>query len=166
MNPSARSSPAAPLLERLAGTSACVGRIELRLLRCALALVFLWFGLPKLAPGSSPAEQLVCATIPFCDPAWFVPTLGAVEVLIGVCLLSRRLLTVGLVLMGGHMLGTVLPLFTLPDITWKAFPVPTLEGQYVLKNVVLVAAAIAVARAHLARPGTQDEAPSTEQRSR
>ena len=88
------------------------------------------------------------ATVPFCDPAWFVPALGAAEVLIGACLLRRSWLTVGLALLAGHVLGTALPLFVLPQVTWDAFPVPTLEGQYVLKNVVLAASAFTVARAH------------------
>ena len=76
---------------------------------------------------------------------WVVPLRGATEALIGLCLWSRRLLPLGLALMAGHMCGTVLPLFTLPEITWKAFPVATLEGQYILKNVVLVAGAIVIA---------------------
>ncbi|MEM1449149.1 MAG: DUF417 family protein [Planctomycetota bacterium] len=115
------------------------------LLRLGLGLVFVWFGLPKLVPGLSPAEDLVAATVTCCDPTWFVPLLGATEALIGLCLWSRRLLPLGLALMAGHMCGTVLPLFTLPEITWKAFPVATLEGQYILKNVVLVAGAIVIA---------------------
>jgi len=53
--------------------------------------------------------------------------------------------------LGGHMCGTVMPLFTLPDVTWKAFPVARLEGQYIIKNVVLVAGAFVVASAHLGR---------------
>ena len=61
---------------------------------------------------------------------------------------SRGWLTVGLALLAGHVLGTALPLFVLPQVTWDAFPVPTLEGQYVLKNVVLAASAFTVARAH------------------
>lgn len=129
-------------------------------LRLALAMVFVWFGLPKLVPGLSPAEGLVRATVTWFDPAWFVPTLGAAEAFIGLCLLRTRWLTLGLVLLAGHMAGTALPLVTLPEVTWKAFPVPTLEGQYVLKNAVLVAAAFAVAATHRRSAST-----STEQRA-
>lgn len=114
-------------------------------LRLGLGLIFVWFGAPKLLPGLSPAEPLVAAAVPFFDPGWFVPALGVGEVLIGVCLLRRELLPLGLVLMAGHMLGACLPLFTLPDVAWKSFPVATLEGQYILKNVVLVAAALVLA---------------------
>lgn len=124
------------------------GERALTPVRLALALVFVWFGLPKLVPGLSPAEDLVRATVPCCDPAWFVPALGGVEAFIGVCLLLPRLRGLGLFLLAGHMLGTALPLFTLPDVMWKDFPVATLEGQYVLKNVVLVAGTLALASAH------------------
>jgi len=111
-------------------------------LRLGLGLVFVWFGAPKLFPGLSPAEDLVAATVPWFDPDWFVPLLGCVEMLIGFCLWRCRWLRVGLVLMAGHMVGTVLPLFTLPEIAWASFPVATLEGQYIIKNVVLVAGAM------------------------
>ena len=119
----------------------------LALLRIGLGLVFVWFGAPKLVPGLSPAEDLVRATVRCCDPAWFVPALGAVEILIGLCLWSRRLLRLGLLVMAGHMIGASMPLVTLPEVTWQSFPVATLEGQYILKNVVLVAAAVVLAGA-------------------
>jgi uncharacterized membrane protein YkgB len=121
------------------------------LLRLGLGLVFVWFGAPKLVPGLSPAEELVRATVTCCDPQWFVPTLGLAEVGIGLCLWTRRWLKLGLALMAGHMLGTALPLFTLPEVAWKAFPVATLEGQYILKNVVLVGAAIVLGGSTSAR---------------
>jgi uncharacterized membrane protein YkgB len=143
-----------PLWSGIASERAPARAPELALLRLALALIFVWFGLPKLVPGLSPAEDLVRATIPWFDPAWFVPLLGATEAFIGLCLLRDRWLTLGLLLLAGHMVGAALPLVTLPDITWKAFPVATLEGQYVLKNAVLIAAAFAVASTHLRRPST------------
>lgn len=112
------------------------------LLRFGLGLVFVWFGAPKLVPGLSPADALVRATVPWADPTWFVPLLGVVEMWIGLCLWNRRWLRFGLVLMAGHMVGAALPLVTLPEIAWKSFPVATLEGQYILKNLVLIAGAI------------------------
>lgn len=111
-------------------------------LRCGIALVFLWFGAPKLVPGLSPADELVARTLPWFDPVWLLPSLGLAEMGIGVCLLYRPWLRIGLVLMAGHMLGTALPLVTLPDVAWKVFPIATLEGQYILKNLVLVSGAI------------------------
>jgi len=122
------------------------------LLRYGLGCVFVWFGAPKWVPGLSPAESLVAATVPCCDPAWFVPLLGTVEVLIGVCLLVRRWMRLGLISMAVHMIGAAMPLFTLPEVAWRSFPVATLEGQYILKNMVLVAGAIVLGGA--ARPGS------------
>jgi uncharacterized membrane protein YkgB len=114
------------------------------ILRVSLGVVFVWFGAPKLVPGLSPADELVAQTLPWFDPVWLLPSLGLAEIAIGICLLHRPLLRVGLVLMAGHMLGAALPLITLPEVVWKSFPVATLEGQYILKNMVLVGGAIAL----------------------
>jgi uncharacterized membrane protein YkgB len=63
--------------------------------------------------------------------------------LIGVCFLFRRTLPIALSLMGLQIIGTILPLVFLPEICYAKFPfVLTLEGQYIVKNVVLIAAAI------------------------
>ncbi len=120
----------------------------LTLLRMALAIVFLWFGALKLVPGISPAEDLAGRTIQTltggivpADVA--VPILALWEVAIGVGLLVGRWMRVTLLLLFVQMLGTITPLFLFPAETWVRFPlVPTLEGQYIIKNVVLVAAAI------------------------
>jgi uncharacterized membrane protein YkgB len=114
-----------------------------RLLRYSLAIIFIWFGALKIIPGLSPAEELVKQTVFWIGP-WFIPFLGLWEVTIGLCLLWRPLIRVGIGLMAIQMIGTVLPLIYLPSITWKSIFVPTLEGQYIIKNVTLIAAAIAV----------------------
>ena len=75
----------------------------LGLLRFGLGLVFIWFGAPKLVPGLSPAEDLVVATLPCFDRHWCVPLLGLGEVLIGLCLLYRPWIRVGLFLMAGQI---------------------------------------------------------------
>jgi uncharacterized membrane protein YkgB len=120
----------------------------LTFLRIALAIVFLWFGALKLVPGLSPAEDLAGRTI---ETLTFgivplevaLPILALWEVAIGVGLLLDRWMRVTLLLLFVQMLGTVTPLFLFPEETWVRFPiVPTLEGQYIIKNVVLVAAAI------------------------
>lgn len=115
-----------------------------RILRYALAIVFIWFGGLKLIHGLSPAEELVAATVYWVDPAWFVPLLGAWEVIIGLFLLWRPLIRIGIGLMGLQMIGTFLPLIILPAITWQSFGVPTLEGQYIIKNIVLIGAALVI----------------------
>jgi uncharacterized membrane protein YkgB len=123
-------------------------------LRYCLAVIFIWFGLLKPL-GLSPASDLVTKTVYWFDPVWFVPFLGWWEVLIGVCLLWKKSVRAGIVLMALQMGGTFLPLVLLPNITWLGFMNPTLEGQYIIKNIVLIAAAIVIA-SHL-RDSTKSE---------
>lgn len=117
-------------------------------LRLALALVFLWFGGLKLIPGLSPAEDLAGRTIEqltfgIVSTAVAIPVLALWEVAIGLGLLLGRWMRATLLLLFVQMLGTVTPLILFPAETWVRFPlVPTLEGQYIIKNVVLVSAAI------------------------
>jgi uncharacterized membrane protein YkgB len=114
------------------------------LLRNSLGIVFLWFG--ALKPfGLSPANELVTRTIPFIPAHIFIPVLGVWEMLIGLCLLIRPLVRVALLLLFAQMAGTVLPLFLLPDICYTHIPYGlTLEGQYIVKNLCLISAAIVV----------------------
>lgn len=116
-------------------------------LRVALGIVFLWFGALKLIPGLSPAEDLAGRTIEtltfgLAPASVAVPVLALWECAIGLGLLSGRWMRATLLLLFVQMLGTITPLFLFPDETWIRFPIaPTLEGQYIIKNVVLVAAA-------------------------
>ena len=127
-------------------------RHGVRLLRYAVGIVFLWFGALKLIPGASPAEALVKATVPFVDPDAFYPVLAVWEMLIGALLLVRPGARLALLLLALQMPGTFLPFVVLPDVCWARFPfttpadvfVLTLEGQYIVKNLVLVAAAVVV----------------------
>jgi DoxX. len=119
-------------------------------LRLALGVVFLWFGALKLVPGLSPAETLAGRTIETLTFG-LVPTPVAVlvlavwECLIGLGLLSGRFLRATLLLLFVQMLGTITPLLLFPSETFTHFPwAPTLEGQYIIKNVVLVTAAIII----------------------
>jgi uncharacterized membrane protein YkgB len=113
-------------------------------LRLSLAIVFIWFGGLKVT-GGSPAEELVKRTVYWFDPRWFIPTLGAWEVAIGVCMLWRPLIRVSIGLLLLQMPGTFLPLVLLPEVCFTKIPwVPSLEGQYIIKNLVLISAAIAV----------------------
>jgi uncharacterized membrane protein YphA (DoxX/SURF4 family) len=120
------------------------------LLRIALGAVFLWFGVLKFFPGLSPAQDLATRTIEqltfgLVPPGVSLPVLASWEVLIGVGLLSGRFLRATLLLLAVQMAGTLTPLLLFPAETFTVFPIaPTLEGQYILKNVVLVAAAMVV----------------------
>lgn len=120
----------------------------LTLLRLALGIVFLWFGALKLFPGLSPAETLAGRTIEALSlgaipTAVALPILAVWEMAIGLGLFIGRWMRLTLLLLFVQMLGTITPLFLFPSETFTVVPfVPTLEGQYIIKNVVLVAAAI------------------------
>jgi uncharacterized membrane protein YkgB len=114
-------------------------------LRIALGIVFLWFGGLKLVPGLSPAEELVRATLPFLPGHIFVPFLGVWEMLIGLGFLTGRALRSTIFLLFLQMPGTLSPVILLPERVFTRFPLGlTLEGQYIVKNLVLIAAALVI----------------------
>lgn len=123
-------------------------RVSVSFARSALFVVFFWFGALKIA-GLSPASPLVEAlfdrTIPFMDFGLFMILFGAFECLIGVLFLLPRRERIVIPLLILHLLTTLGPLILLPAATWSGFLVPTLEGQYIIKNVLIIAAAIVVA---------------------
>ncbi|MGI9015091.1 MAG: hypothetical protein ACR2GY_12715 [Phycisphaerales bacterium] len=114
------------------------------LLRFSLAIIFIWFG--ALKPFRiSPADAIIERTVFWFDPDVFIPILGGWEVAIGLCLLIRPLIRLGILLLFLQMPGTFLPLVLLPDVCFTSFPwAPSLEGQYIIKNLVLISAAIVV----------------------
>jgi uncharacterized membrane protein YkgB len=123
-------------------------RWSLPALRWSLAVVFIWFGALKIF-AVSPAEELVAATVYWVDPAWFVPALGVVEILVGLGLASRRGLRVVLLVLALQMVGTFLVFVMLPEVAFQdGNPLKlTLEGEFVLKNLVLLSAALVVGTA-------------------
>lgn len=115
------------------------------ILRVALGIVFVWFGTLKLVPGLSPAEDLVRATVPFLRGEFFVPLLGLWEVAIGLGFLAGRALRGTILLLFLQMPGTLAPVVLLPERVFTLFPFGlTLEGQYIVKNFVLIAAALVI----------------------
>ncbi len=122
----------------------------IRLLRISLGVIFLWFGFLKFFPGSSPAEQLATNTISILTfgiikPAISIYMLATMETLIGLGLIFRIFLRTTLLILFFQMLGTVTPLFLFPSETFTLVPIsPTLEGQYIIKNIVLVSAGIVI----------------------
>lgn len=120
------------------------------LLRVSVGLVYLWFGLLKFFPGLSPAQDLAARTIGTLTldlvPAGVsVPLLAALETAIGLGLVTGRWLRATLLLLFAQMAGTVTPLLLFPHETFTRFPfAPTLEGQYIIKNIVLVSAAMQI----------------------
>ena len=113
------------------------------ILRIGLGIIFLWFGMLKFFPGLSPAEELVRHTVYFIDPDIFIPVLALWESLIGIGLISGKFMRTTLLLLFLQMPGTALPLIMLPDQVWTIFPFGlTLEGQYIVKNLVLIGAGL------------------------
>lgn len=116
--------------------------------RIGLFIVFFWFGLLKvigLSPASGVVERLFESTIPFMGFEAFLILFGIFECLIGILFLIKGLERLVIPLLLIHMVTTFGPLVFLPAETWQSFMVPTLEGQYIIKNVVLIAAAIGIA---------------------
>ena len=130
--------------------TAWMARNGITLTRIALGIVFLWFGALKFVPHWSPAEDLATRTITRLtagkiSPGLALHLLATWEVLIGLGLLVGRLLRITLLLLFVQMAGTLLPLVFFPRETFTVFPfAPTLEGQYIIKNLVLISAAIVV----------------------
>jgi uncharacterized membrane protein YkgB len=101
-----------------------MARYGLIIMRVGLGVVFFWFGALKLVPGLSPAEELVRNTTYFVDPDLFLPVLAIWEMLIGLGLILGRFMRV-------------------PEAVWTEFPHGlTLEGQYIVKNLVLIGAGL------------------------
>jgi uncharacterized membrane protein YkgB len=122
-----------------------LGRYGLRVLRYSVGVIFIWFGALKVF-AVSPATELVSHTVYWVDPTWFVPVLGLWEVVIGICFLFRPLLRVGIGLLLPQILGTFLPLILLPNVVFQGGNVfvPTLEGQYIIKNLLIIGAAMVI----------------------
>lgn len=148
------------ILDRLAVMEAALksllGRWSVHALRIALGAVFVAFGVLKFFPGVSPVESLVEGT-------WAVLTFGIVggqlalvltaviETVAGLALISGVFARFGLVMLAIAFVGIFSPLVFFPSELFGAAG-PTLLGQYVLKNVVLVTAALVVASRVLRGP--------------
>ena len=119
--------------------------------RFGLFVVFFWFGFLKiigLSPASELVQKLFIETVPFMSFSTFIVLFGLFECLIGLLFLLKGYERVVIPLLFLHMITTFLPLFLLTEETWSGFLVPTLEGQYILKNLVIIALAMGIA-AHL-----------------
>ncbi|HYN44055.1 MAG TPA: DoxX family membrane protein [Thermoanaerobaculia bacterium] len=127
-----------------------MARWGLPLLRVSLGVVFLWFGALKLFPDLSPAQGLATRTISvltfgLVPPGVSLPVLAVWECVIGVGLLTGVRLREVLLLLFVQMAGTLTPVFLFPGEVFTRVPyAPTLEGQYIIKNIVLIAAGIVV----------------------
>lgn len=116
--------------------------------RFSIFLVFFWFGILKvfhLSPASPLAQALTQQTIgaQYFDAAFIV--LAVLECLIGILFLFPKLTRIVIPLLLIHMVVVCSPLVLVPHYTWQAVFIPTLEGQYIIKNAVVIALAIGIA---------------------
>jgi len=140
-----------PVRPRIAArVSHVTGRYGHHLLRLSLGMVLFWFGVIKFVPGLSAADGLAQRTIAALtggvlhgDTARLC--LAILETFIGVALLGGWFPRVAVAALLGHMAGTFAPLVLFPDEMWQHPFVPTMEGQFILKNVVLISAAVVLA---------------------
>ncbi len=117
----------------------------INLLRISIGIVYIWFGALKLIPGASPAEPLIRETLYFLPLSFFIPFLAVWEIVIGLGFISGKFMRLVIFLMFLQMIGAVSPIILNPEAVFVRFPfILTLEGQYIIKNVVLIAAAIVV----------------------
>ena len=120
------------------------------LLRISVGIVFLWFGVLKFFPGLSPAQGLAIETIDvltfgLLEQNFIIYTLAVWETLIGVGLIFNIYLRETLALLFLQMVGTITPIFIFPGEVFTQVPYGlTLEGQYIIKNIVVISAAISI----------------------
>lgn len=117
----------------------------IHLTRISLAVVFIWFGLLKVL-GHSPVTHLVANTVYWISSDLFLPLLGIWEMVVGVLLLSGLALRLTLFLLWLQLAGTFLVLILRPDIAFQAGNplLLTMEGEFVVKNLVLIAGGIVI----------------------
>lgn len=119
-------------------------------LRLSVGFLFLWYGILKFFPNVSSAENIASSTIEelsfgLVNGRTAMLILAIWETLIGLGLVFGIFLRETLLLLFLQMIGTFTPLILFPSATFTIFPfVPTLEGQYIIKNLVLISAGIAI----------------------
>ncbi|MGH2600614.1 MAG: DoxX family protein [Dehalococcoidia bacterium] len=123
---------------------------SIALLRIGLGIVYLWFGVLKFFPGQSSAEDLAARTMDtltfgLVPDAAAMPMLALLECAIGLGFLTGRFMRFTLLLMAFQMVGALSPLILFPgDVFSGDLYAPTLEGQYIIKNLVLIGGALVI----------------------
>lgn len=117
-----------------------------RFTRISFFIVFFWFGILKVI-GISSAGELVKSLLDvtflnFIEPQVFSIIFGLFEMFIGVVALFKKFNKLTFILLIAHLFTTFMPLYLLPSVSWKGLFVPTLVGQYIIKNLILLALGI------------------------
>jgi uncharacterized membrane protein YphA (DoxX/SURF4 family) len=128
------------------GSIRIMGKVSRIAIRISFGVIFIWFGILKPF-HLSPAEDLLKATVtwlPFITPEHWLIMIGWWEVVIGICFLFPKTTRIAIILLFLQMVGTFMPLVFLPEITFQAGNIlmPTMEGQYIMKNLMIISAAL------------------------
>ncbi len=127
-----------------------LSRLSVLMARIALFVIYVWFGFLKVV-GQSPASPLVSklflhlhmsSILPITS---FIVLFGLLEMTIGILFIIPGLERYALTTFAIHIFTTALPLFLLPSLIWTHTFIPTLEGQYIIKNLALIACAVTIA---------------------
>ena len=123
-----------------------MNRWSIPAIRISFGIIFIWFGVLKLLDISS-AESLLKATVvwlPLGTPDFWLIVIGWWEIVIGLTFLFSKTTKIAIGLLFLQMFGTFMPLFLLPEITFQNGNIltPSLEGQYIIKNVMIISAAL------------------------
>ena len=123
------------------------------LIRLPIFIIFFWFGLLKVIE-LSPARQLIIDTVfwmPILSAETWVVVIGYWEMFIAIFFLTKRTTFLAMILLFLQMSGTFMPLILFPDITFQSSNplLPTLEGQYIIKNIIIITAALVIGRKYL-----------------
>ncbi|MET9440500.1 DoxX family protein [Streptomyces sp. NPDC006610] len=158
-----------PHPSRLASLAAGYQRRETAVLRVSVGVLYVWFGVLKFFPALSPAQDIATLVMSVLThgmvPAEVSrPCLALMEVLIGVGLITGRLPALVLGTFFVHMAGVFATLVIVPAQVWSHPLIPSLEGQYIIKNLVLVAACLSVAAAAARVPAGTGIVPEEELR--
>ncbi|HEX8269564.1 MAG TPA: DoxX family membrane protein [Flavobacterium sp.] len=124
-----------------------IERQGMDILRISVGIVFFWFGFLKFFGSTSPAEEIASRTIStitfdLMHANLSMPLLAMLECIIGLGLLTKKYMRFVIPLLYFQMAGAVLPLFIFLDDSWTKAFVPTLLGQYIIKNCILISAGI------------------------
>ena|SRR3989338_10842575 len=122
-------------------------KINIRLARFAIFVVYFWFGALKVFT-ESPANPLVSAlldkTLPGVPFEIFIIFFGIFEMVIGILFLIPKAEKLAILLFCVHFVMIIMPLLILPQTTWQGFLTPTLEGQYIIKNILLLSVVVSI----------------------
>ena len=124
---------------------------SITILRVCLGLVFIGFGILKFFPGISPIESLATRTTVILTMGMFtghnaMDFVAALECIIGICFITGRFLRVGVWLMAAQMIGAMSPVLLFPGELFSGpHHAPSLAAQYILKDIILIAAGMVVA---------------------